>query len=167
MKCSGTGFTIDAHYKYNLEVNMRTKLKGLSLVEVLVASLIMVIVIVSVMMMFSVYNRVAIDNEAYFIAENELRQVFEELNTFRGRDQVYNKIGPRLTSVTGITYPLGAPGTFTREGTNGVTHTFTIQYSLVGTNVFSYSTVHKVCRVIATISWGTGSVLTMETIVYA
>ncbi len=146
---------------------MRTKLKGLSLVEVLVASLIMVIVIVSVMMMFSVYHRIAIDNEAYFIAENELRQVFEELNTYRGRDQVLNKIGPRLTSVSGITYPLGSPGTFTREGTNGVTHTFTLQYSVVGTNVFSYSTSHKVCRVIATISWGTSASITLETIVYA
>jgi len=80
--------------------------KAVTLVEVLVASTILVIVIVAAMMVFQTNFRIAANNEDVVLAEVYIRQLYENLLSKKNRDVVLEEIGPNITSTVNFNYPI-------------------------------------------------------------
>lgn len=144
--------------------------KGVTFVEVLVASVILVIVVVGAMLILRHNNQLAIDVEKRFIGESLIRRYFEECANQGSRNGILYVIGPYTTKIDGtiqfadsggvkVPLTLGTALVDTFSGGYGVNHVINLEFELslqdVPTTQAGTPTLLK-AKAIA--SWDDGSV---------
>lgn len=136
---------------------MRTKLKGMSLVEVLVASVILVIVVVSVMQIFIIDQRIMRNNYVSMLAEEIIRYEFEKMNKI-GDPTLFGTIYKDVITEYDGTYhsASGNPAVFTRDGVDFNLELHVKEIPVTGTYI-SQAKTPVVLQIEAIVTWTGGS----------
>ena len=121
--------------------------KGRSLIEVLVASILLTIVITASMLLFTENNKILSNNDRKFVAEKIIKQYFEEISVANSRDAVLGIIGTSDSNIS-----------LTDQASNGSTYTYILSFAreeidVTENNSHAGTTQPTVLKVTATVSW--------------
>ncbi len=157
-----------------MKIINKNSLKGFTLVEVLVASLILAISVSAILMTYTNYHKQTIRNGKAFIAQNIITEFFEKIRNFSSREELINSdtgIFNYITSGDEIVFktaPEGivfgpsdwsgnAPIEILTEGVNDVVTTFTLEFNINSTKITeSNSSKAEVLELTATVKWADG-----------
>jgi len=115
--------------------------KGVTLVEVLVASIILVITISGTLFSFVTHKRIIKSNSMQLEAINLINYSFEKIQRAPSSAAILNLIGPNVTGINGDGTFLGGTGSVanvTIGGVDGIATIFTLEFdmgSLAGTDL--------------------------------
>ena len=144
---------------------MKRKLKALTLVEVLVASLILAISIVGTMSMFTVNHRIVANNYRFMLAEEIVRNEFERINKMRDLEtEIIPQYGYMITQYTGSHHSAaGQAQTFSRDSIDFTLEFHATEIPVAGSYI-SQPVQPFILQIEAVIRWD-GGVFTLITAV--
>ena len=154
--------------------NRKLHIKGFTLVEILVASVILAISVTSILMALTNYHKQTIRNGKAFIAQNIITEFFEKIRNFSSREELidadtgifdYITSGGEIvfkTAPDGITFGSSdwsgnSPIEILTEGVNDVVISFTLEFEINTAEITeSNSSNAEVLEITATVKWDDG-----------
>jgi len=149
-------------------------IKGFTLVEVLVASVILAISVTSILMALTNYHKQTLRNGKAFIAQNIITEFFEKIRNFSSREELINSdtgIFDYITSGEDIIFKAApdairfgpsdwsgnSPIEILTEGVNDAVISFTLEFDINTAKITeSNSSKAEVLELTATVKWEDG-----------
>ncbi len=154
--------------------NNRLHIKGFTLVEVLVATVILTITVTSILMALTTYHKQTIRNGKAFIAQNIITEFFEKIRNFNNReemidsdsgifnyitsgDEIVFKVAPGSIIYGASDWASNSPIEILTEGVNDKVISFTLSFDIRSTRITeSNSSKAEILELTGTVKWDDG-----------
>ena len=152
----------------------KVKNKGFTLVEVLVATVILTITVTSILMALTTYHKQTLRNGKAFIAQNIITEFFEKIRNFNSREELINsdtgifnyitsgdnivfKVAPDAIEFGVSDWSRNSPIEILTEGVNDKVISFTLEFDIRSVKITeSNNNKAEILELTGTVKWDDG-----------
>ncbi len=155
-------------------IKNKFNIKGFTLVEVLVATVILTITVTSILMALTTYHKQTLRNGKAFIAQNIITEFFEKIRNFNSREELINsdtgifnyitsgdnivfKVAPDAIEFGVSDWSRNSPIEILTEGVNDKVISFTLEFDIRSVKIIeSNSNKAEILELTGTVKWDDG-----------